>query len=180
MAKAFNSTPEGAHKARLGVKRGPTFKKLLAEKQLTAHSTGANGVNVLRSADGRIQKGGVQLLAGNNGATKPPGRPKGSKNIVPKQLKEMLLRCDELGVKELERQIQDSTLSAAERREAVYLAWVFRHGKPKEQITMAGPDGKPLPPGTGISVQQNTLIVAGGTEEDYVRSLRSARGEEDQ
>ncbi len=102
------------------------------------------------------------------GGSRPgAGRPKGARNRVAQELKELLAPLDQMGVKRLEGIIRRGSEKHA--LEGIRLAWEYRHGRPKQQVEHEG---------DGSLIHPNNVIVIGGNEADCVSAWRRARGED--
>lgn len=115
-----------------------------------------------------FEKKSFKSNTGRGGSRLGAGRPRGGRNKITQELKEMLAPLDQIGITRLERIIRRGNDKQA--LEAIRLAWEFRHGRPKAQVDYAEEEGSLMDP--------NNVIVIGGNEAEYIAGMRRARGED--
>lgn len=103
----------------------------------------------------------MKSTSGRGGSRPGAGRPKGARNKVARELKDMLAPADQKAVKRLIDIIDRGPPKAA--LEAIRLSWEYRHGKPKR---VYGEQDDP--------VGRNVIVVGGG-EQEYIAALRKTR-----
>ena len=96
------------------------------------------------------------------------GRPKGARNKIAAQVKELLAPLDSKAIDRLEKIIANG--NDREALEAIRLAWEYRYGKP--QLQGDGMGGM-----FAAAVTDTAVLIAAGDERAYVAALRRARGD---
>ncbi len=95
------------------------------------------------------------------------GRPRGARNKVTQELKEMLGPLDEMAIKRLKSIVMQG--SDKQALEGIRLAWEYRHGRPKGQGEYAERQD--------ILADHGAVLVIGGDEHEYIAAWRKAIGE---
>ncbi len=98
------------------------------------------------------------------GGSRPgAGRPKGARNRIAQELKEMLAPLDQMGVKRLEGIIRRGSEKHA--LEGIRLAWEYRHGRPKQQVEFEEEE----------TIHPDCVVVIEGSKEEYIGAIRRAK-----
>ena len=105
----------------------------------------------------------MKSKSGKGGTRPGAGRPRGARNTISRQLKEMLAPLDQMGIKRLEGIIRRGSDKHA--LEGIRLAWEYRHGRPKQQVELEEEE----------TIHPNCVVVIEGSKEEYIASIRRAR-----
>ncbi len=114
-----------------------------------------------------FDKKSTESTLGRGGSRPGAGRPRGARNRITQELKEMLAPLDQMAIERLECIIRDG--SEKQAVEAIRLTWAYRFGPPKGQGEYAE--------GEGSLADTGAVLVIGGDQRSYIEGLRRARGE---